>query len=174
MPYANNKARFCQFCGSKQISELLQESGSRCQECGRVMYLNSKPSVCAVILQEDTVLMVCDSISHSTWDLPGGFLLYGEAPERGLTREMKEELNAEVKIGELLTASVDTYGPNAEFCLNLFYKASLVSNAIDVGEEILDYGWFDLRDLPSTKFKSTLEVLSGLDKYLKKDSQNGQ
>src|SRR5436305_1469000 len=99
MKLNNNYPLFCQFCGSNNLSKMIEDTASRCNNCQMVSYLNSKPSVCAVIIQEGRVILVCDLISPmSKWDLPGGFLLYGENPEAGLRRELKEELNVDIVI----------------------------------------------------------------------------
>lgn len=156
----SNYPLYCQFCGSNQLERDTKETASKCLSCGRIVYLSSKPSVCAVIIRDNNVLLVCDSHLSQLWDLPGGFLLYGEPPEDGLRRELKEELEAEIEVGRLLTALVDVYEDQAEFSLNLFYEVILVSNEIKAGAEIKEYRWFDINNLPPIKYKSTAEVLS--------------
>jgi len=158
---------YCQFCGEKNLKRNIKESAFECLLCGRIMYLNSKPSVCAVIIQNQNVLLIRQSSSLvQTWDLPGGFLLYGESPEDGLKRELKEELNADIKIEKLLTALIDVYESLAEFTLNLFYKATLLSNEIMAGDEIKEIKWFNIYNLPHCKYKSTFKVLSHIDSFL--------
>lgn len=156
---------YCQFCGSNQLERNVRESASKCLLCGRLVYMNSRPSVCAVIIRNNNVLLVRDSDLPELWDLPGGFLLYGESPADGLRRELKEELNAEIKVERLLTTLVDIYERQAEFSefsLNLFYEVTLISNKIKVGAEIKEYRWFNINNLPPIKYKSTAEVLSNI------------
>jgi len=155
---------FCQFCGSNEIERNLDEVSFTCRQCKRKVFLNSKPAVCAVIIHDNKVLLV-RSHGRKSWDFPGGFLVYGESPEEGLKRELKEELAAEIIIEELVEALVDVYGKYHDSSLNLFYKVSLVSNEIRAASEIEEYGWFDIEHYPAIAFKSTVQVLSAINRY---------
>lgn len=151
---------FCQFCGGT-LTPGAGGSDYVCGRCGRMTYLNSKPSACAVVIRNGQVLLVADKGSDTpSWDVPGGFLLYGESPEDGLRREVREELNADISVGELLAAKVDTYGVESHYTLNLFFRAELLSDNIETGAEVVAFGWFRLRQLPSLKYRSTFEVLT--------------
>jgi len=153
-----NYPLFCQFCGSKEVERNLKEISFTCRQCRRKVFLNSKPAVGAVIIHDHKVLLV-RSHGRKSWDFPGGFLVYGESPEEGLKRELKEELAAEIKIEDLVEAKVDVYGKYNDFSLNLFYKVTLVSSEIRPTSEIEEYGWFDIDHCPAIAFKSTVEVL---------------
>ena len=167
----NNKKYYplyCQFCGSKNLNKLIYDSAFKCPLCNRITYLNSKPSVCAVIIRNQNVLLISESdLIDKTWDLPGGFLLYGESPEDGLKRELREELNANIKVEQLLTVLIDVYGSLAEYTLNLFYKVILLSNEVQPSAEIKETKWFNIKNLPKCKYKSTYYVLSNINSYLK-------
>src|SRR5882672_3746758 len=163
---------FCQFCGHNELTPRIEESAFKCAACNRFTYLNSKPSACAIITRDEEVLLVTDGHSSPpTWDLPGGFLLHGEAPEDGLRRELREELCADVLVGHIVAAIVDTYANYTDFSLNLFYDVELISNALSPGPEIQAYGWFAINDLPSITHKSTLLILSDFERLLRKGPQ---
>lgn len=60
---------------------------------------------CAIIERDGLVLAAQRSASGSLpmkWEFPGGKLEADETEEQGLTREIQEELCAEIKIGERL------------------------------------------------------------------------
>lgn len=61
--------------------------------------------------------VICDSIEHKTkifptargygefkggWEFPGGKIEAGETPEQAVVREIREELDATVRVGDLI------------------------------------------------------------------------
>lgn len=82
------------------------------KSCGYILWQNSKPCVSVIITNEDEqVLMTKRGVDpdRGKLDLPGGFLEYGEMPEDGAVREVKEELGVEIKIDEYLGCVIDRY-----------------------------------------------------------------
>jgi ADP-ribose pyrophosphatase YjhB (NUDIX family) len=128
--------KFCPFCGDTRIELNVDQSCFHCPNCHNVLFFNSKPSVCAVIVRNDRILLVSDSSDNLLWDFPGGFLRYGERPEDGLQRELREELGVQARIGRLLSAKIDTYSSDSDFSLNLFYATQLESEMVRAGGEV--------------------------------------
>lgn len=66
----------------------------------------------AIIYRDGKVLMVKASrgLAQNIWDLPGGFITYGESPEESLVREIKEEIGVEVTVKKLLHVNTNVVG----------------------------------------------------------------
>lgn len=60
--------------------------------------------VAAIIQKEDKIFATQRGYGDfkGGWEFPGGKIEPGETPQEALKREIKEELNTEIKVGELL------------------------------------------------------------------------
>lgn len=65
--------------------------------------------VVAAVFTDGDLLLACrrhaDRQAGGLWEFPGGKLEPGEAPEAALEREIAEELDVEIEVGELLDRS---------------------------------------------------------------------
>lgn len=64
--------------------------------------------VAAVITSHDRVLLARHGAGHhhaGLWEFPGGKVEEGETPEQALVREIKEELDVDVRVGERLAVA---------------------------------------------------------------------
>jgi 8-oxo-dGTP diphosphatase len=50
-----------------------------------------------------------DKVEPGLWEFPGGKVEFGEDPKTGLKREILEELNLEISVGELLDVASHVY-----------------------------------------------------------------
>ena len=99
------------------------------------------------------------------WEFPGGKSERGECPKDALIREIREELDAEIEVGQLLD-TVEWDYPNFHLTLRCFI-CNLLSESLHLNEHEAAT-WLNLENLRSVKWLPADEIL--LDKiaeYLK-------
>lgn len=77
--------------------------------------------VAAIIIHEDKVFATQRGYGEfkGGWEFPGGKIEEGESPQEALIREIKEELNVEIEVGELLDVVEYDY-PNFHLSMDCF------------------------------------------------------
>ena len=99
--------------------------------------------VCAIIEQDDLVLCALRSEHMSLpgkWEFPGGKLEVNELPEDALIREIKEELNIDIRIVEALPIAEHAYVPEKIIQL-IPYRCSIVGNETPSATEHAELRW---------------------------------
>ena len=92
--------------------------------------------VTAAIIEREGKILIAkrkagDDLFAGLWEFPGGKIEEGETPEECMARELKEELDIEVEVGELISSNKHKY-PHGIFEL-LAYRVKHIS-----GEMILN------------------------------------
>ncbi|MEW6407691.1 MAG: NUDIX hydrolase [Patescibacteria group bacterium] len=155
------KFSFCPKCGGKLIKKLVDDKSRLvCKKCRFVFYQNSKPTASALIVKNNQVLLGrrAGPPFKNKWDVPGGFLEEGEAPDRGLLREIKEELGLKIKIKKLVGIYMDTYG-NSERTLNIYYEAKILKGIPRPASDVKEVRWFSKNKLPKLAFKNGYQAI---------------
>lgn len=92
--------------------------------------------VAIVILKENKILLVQHKKEgRKYWLLPGGRVDFGETLIEALQREMLEEGNIKIKVGDLLFISDAIAPDNARHIINIFFEGEIISGELKVGEE---------------------------------------
>jgi histidinol-phosphate phosphatase family protein len=102
--------------------------------------------VSEVILSKGSRVLMVKAVrgySKGYWNIPGGFMDYGEGPEAGAEREAKEEIGAEVVLDGLLNVYVSGFPGKPAYTLGFVYKGHLKSDRFRLkADEIEDAAWF--------------------------------
>ncbi len=162
--------RFCPLCGialTPLLKSNLKLTLQTCPKCVFTHYNNPKPCVVAVIVKRKKILLTRRAYEpfKDYWDFPGGFLECDEQPEDGLHREIAEELGIEIKVIKLLGIYPDSYGSNGDSTLNLYYLCKKSNGMLISKDEIAEFNWFDIDNIPKLAFKTNLVIADLMKKY---------
>ena len=110
--------------------------------------------VTAAILEKDRKILIAkrktgDDLFAGLWEFPGGKVEKGETPKECMARELREELDIDVEVGELITSNKHKY-PHGIFEL-LAYRVKHIS-----GEMVLnahdEIKWVTADEMSSFEF----------------------
>lgn len=101
------------------------------------------------------------------WEKPGGAIDYGETSAEAMKREIKEEVNIEIKIWGLLPHTDHIIKKDKQHWLALNYLADYRSGTLKNMEphKADDLKWFSLKKLPKNLAQPTRESIKN---YLKR------
>ena len=114
--------------------------------------------VAAVIIRDGEVFATQRGYGEfkGWWEFPGGKIERGECPKDALIREIREELDAEIEVGQLLD-TVEWDYPNFHLTLRCFI-CSLLSESLHLKEHEAAT-WLTLDTLNSVKWLPADEAL---------------
>lgn len=107
-----------------------------------------RTSVKALVLNDQKQFLLILQ-SDGRWDLPGGGLDYGESPEEGLRREVKEEMGLEITWIDKRPAYFYTAIVNPSrgvYSSNTLYEAHLKNLEFIPSDECIKTGFFTLEE----------------------------
>ena len=100
-----------------------------------------------------------------TWTMPGGKLHFGETFEEGAKREVIEETGMKLNKVDVICVSNDMVETAHFVTIGLFSDAFEGEASVMEPDEITEWRWFDLDDLPNPIFFPSAKVLKNyLDK----------
>jgi len=101
----------------------------------------------AVIFNDDgqVLLLKHRFRAGSGWGLPGGFLEAGEHPEQALRRELREEIDLEVRNVEIFTARSFKRPRQIEILFRCRANGKVKPQTIEIEQA----DWFSLQSLPA-------------------------
>ena len=116
--------------------------------------------VAAVIVRDGEVLATRRGYGEwqGWWEFPGGKMEAGESPQDALRREIREELDAEIEVGQLLE-TVEWDYPSFHLTMHCFI-CSLVSGSMNLNEHEAA-AWLTKENIGSVKWLPADEGLIG-------------
>lgn len=109
---------------------------------------------------------------EGTWTMPGGKLEFGESFEEGAKREMMEETGIFLEKVKVVCVSNDKINDIHFVTIGMFSKYFQGQPKVMEPEEITEWYWFNLDNLPSPLFFPSARILENyqLNKiYVKRD-----
>ena len=141
------------------------------------MQIKQKILVTAIIIKNNKILLqrrTDNIISHKNkWTTPSGFVEINEHPTDTIKREVKEEINIEIEVLEMLPL-VDSF-PNHKNKYHMIYLSFLCKiingtpQNIDADGDISEIKWFDVDDLnQELLIRGTLPPIKEATKHIPK------
>ncbi len=144
--------RYCPFCRSDLKTELLdgrQRMVCSKADCDFVFYQNPIPAAGAVIVQNDSVLLV--KRAHppriNWWCLPAGFMEWSEHPSDTAVREVEEETGLKIKLTSFFEVYSGQDDPRNNAVL-ILYLAEIVGGELQASDDALEVRFFPFDELP--------------------------
>jgi ADP-ribose pyrophosphatase YjhB (NUDIX family) len=158
----------CPRCGVKTTPH---KEFIECTSCHYKLYLN--PAPCNAVIIENhqgEILMVERKFDphKGEWDLPGGFIKTGESFIDSAKREIKEELQVEIAVGNIIGAYADHYlFQNVDLpTLGIAVVASITHGTIQPADDAASYRFFPKSEILNQQI-AFAGVRKGLEDYLK-------
>jgi ADP-ribose pyrophosphatase YjhB (NUDIX family) len=141
--------KFCSYCGAAVVRRVPPgDSLPRwvCDQCGIVHYQNPLLVVGSIPVFGEKLLLCRRAIEprYGYWTLPAGFMENAETAGQAARRETLEEAGARIELGPAFSlVSVPLVNQ-----VHLFYRARLLDLEFKPGEESLEVGMFEEKDVP--------------------------
>lgn len=89
----------------------------------------------AIIIKGGQILLARhEKDGRSYWVLPGGGVDYGETVAEALVREIREEANLDIRLGELVMLNDSIPPDHHRHILNLYFLADIVGGELRAGQ----------------------------------------
>ena len=143
---------FCPLCGKTLVEATLDgHRRLRCPDdgCGFVFYQNPIPAAGAILVQDDSILLV--KRAHPPrigwWCIPAGFMEWSEHPEQTAVREVREETGLDIKLTSFFEVYTGIDDPRSNAVL-LLYLAEIVGGTMQASDDALEVRFFPFNHLP--------------------------
>ena len=161
--------KYCPKCGNDLlIKNVEKDLRLLCDSCGFIFYQNPVPAVAAILIKNKKVLLVKRKYEPRAfdWCLPAGFLEFGESPEAGLIREIKEETNLDIQVENVFNVYNAMDDPRSHVVL-VVYWGKIIHGNLKPGDDAIEADFFPLDSLPANiAFSCHLQTLEAVKKQI--------
>ncbi len=127
-------------------------------------HLLAKVGQYALIKNDEGHVLVLERARSKTWSLPGGRLEKGEALDKALIREIKEETDLDVVKIKPFATNILTDPYQTKYCV--YFETKVMNpSIIKISPEHTQYKWISLEDIPKIKGEDEL-VVKVISEYL--------
>ncbi|MFK7932776.1 MAG: NAD(+) diphosphatase [Saprospiraceae bacterium] len=153
MIHWNRTSKYCGRCGHENALQK-NETAKKCPNCSLVLYPRISPAVIMSVIKDDKILLAHNARGkRGFYSVLAGFVEPGETLEDCVRREIKEEVNLEVK-------NIRYFGsqpwPFPDSLMIGFISEYASGEVILEEEELDDYGWFTKDNLPEIPSKISI------------------
>ncbi len=140
----DSNSRHCGQCGGK--TDLLENERARqCTTCGNIIYPSPSPAIITSVTRGDRILLARHSRFSEMFTVLAGYVSPGETLEECVRREVKEEVNINIK--NIRYFGSQPWGISQSLMIG--FTAEYDSGEISPDmEEIIDADWFSAHNMP--------------------------
>ena len=142
--------RYCPRCSIELVNKRIDHRKRKaCPACGFVFYRNPVPAAGVILTENNKMLLVKRKYDpfKGDWSLPAGFMEYEESPEECAIREIKEELNLEIKINRLFNVYSGSDDPRTNAVL-IIYLGEVIGGKLKPGDDAEEAKFFGKEKIP--------------------------
>jgi len=120
-------------------------------------YMDELPNLkgSAIILDDNSKVLLCLRTDKNVWNLPGGRVELGESPWAAVVREVKEETGLDVKINKFLGVTSKPEKSDIAF----LFLCQAVSGELTLNNEAKDLRYFSLDEIPKNTLSKQVAII---------------
>ena len=158
--------KFCPYCGGRlSLEKTRNPNRPQCLDCNKVFYQNPAVGVAAIIIHDKKILLGKRNGSyHDMWCIPCGYVEYYEDAREALIREIKEETNLDIILGEVFDIHSNFHNP-AQHTVGIWFLVEEFRGNLIPGDDIKELKFFSSAEIKRNiklAFPTDIRVLDDL------------